>query len=191
LLSLLSYRTQDYQPRDPPTRGLSPLITNWKKCLTVGSHGGISSTEAPFSVITPAVSSWHKTSQYRRKGLGTHTVLQKRFPGTGERLSKVSLEKRKIKCTQYIFMLRISMDGWASEEPKGVCFKTVSPEVNKKHLYIRSGFHLSRLGWQTSNVVILLKSQDEDQVIATVSLRWSTVSKMNKIEKVYHLCIIC
>jgi hypothetical protein len=25
--------------------------------VTVGSHGGISSTEAPFSVITPAVSS--------------------------------------------------------------------------------------------------------------------------------------
>jgi hypothetical protein len=36
-----------------------------RKCLTVVSHGGISSTEAPFSVITPAVSSWHKTSQYR------------------------------------------------------------------------------------------------------------------------------
>jgi hypothetical protein len=28
-----------------------------RKCLTAGSHGGISSTEAPFSVITPAVSS--------------------------------------------------------------------------------------------------------------------------------------
>jgi hypothetical protein len=28
-LSLLSYRTQDYQPRDGPThKGLSPLITN-------------------------------------------------------------------------------------------------------------------------------------------------------------------
>jgi hypothetical protein len=26
-------------------------------CLTAGPHGGISSTEAPFSVITPAVSS--------------------------------------------------------------------------------------------------------------------------------------
>jgi hypothetical protein len=39
----------------PPTRGLSPLIT--KECLTVGSHGGISSTKAPFSVITPSVSS--------------------------------------------------------------------------------------------------------------------------------------
>jgi hypothetical protein len=35
-----------------------------RKCLTVGSHGGISSTEAPFSVITPAVSSWHKINQY-------------------------------------------------------------------------------------------------------------------------------
>jgi hypothetical protein len=28
-----------------------------RKCLTVGSHGGISSTEVPFSVITLAVSS--------------------------------------------------------------------------------------------------------------------------------------
>jgi hypothetical protein len=28
-----------------------------RACLIVGSHGGISSTEAPFSVITPAVSS--------------------------------------------------------------------------------------------------------------------------------------
>ena len=49
----------------PPTRDLSPLITNWENALQlVGSHGGISLTEAPFSVITPAVSSWHKTSQY-------------------------------------------------------------------------------------------------------------------------------
>jgi hypothetical protein len=31
----------------PPTRGPYPLITN-------GSHGGIFSTEAPFSVITLA-----------------------------------------------------------------------------------------------------------------------------------------
>jgi hypothetical protein len=43
----------------PPVRGLFPLITNWEKSLTAGSHGGTSSTEAPFSVITPAVSSWH------------------------------------------------------------------------------------------------------------------------------------
>jgi hypothetical protein len=28
-----------------------------RRCLTAGSHGGISSTEAPFSVVTPAVSS--------------------------------------------------------------------------------------------------------------------------------------
>jgi hypothetical protein len=28
-----------------------------RKCLTIASHGVISSTEAPFSVITPAVSS--------------------------------------------------------------------------------------------------------------------------------------
>jgi hypothetical protein len=65
LLSLLSYRTQDYQPRDGPThKGPFPLGHYLRKCLTVGSHGGISSTEAPFSVITPSVSSWHKTSQY-------------------------------------------------------------------------------------------------------------------------------
>ena len=35
LLSLLSYRTQVYQPREmvPPTRGLSCLITNWENAL--------------------------------------------------------------------------------------------------------------------------------------------------------------
>jgi hypothetical protein len=38
----------------PPTRGLSPLITNWKNALIAGCHGDISSTEAPFSVITLA-----------------------------------------------------------------------------------------------------------------------------------------
>jgi hypothetical protein len=54
-LSLLSYRTQDYQPRDGPThKGTFPLDHQLRKCLTVGSHGGISSTEAPLSVITPA-----------------------------------------------------------------------------------------------------------------------------------------
>jgi hypothetical protein len=58
LLSLLSYRTQDYQPRDGPThKGPSHLDHKLRKCLTAGSHGGISSTEAPFSVVTPAVSS--------------------------------------------------------------------------------------------------------------------------------------
>jgi hypothetical protein len=74
LLSLLSYRIKTTSPEMvPPTRGLSLLITNWEnKCLTVGSHGGISSTEAPFSVITPAVSSWHKTSQYNVDTLFHH-----------------------------------------------------------------------------------------------------------------------
>jgi hypothetical protein len=34
LLSLLSYRTQDNQPRDGPThKGLSSLITNWENAL--------------------------------------------------------------------------------------------------------------------------------------------------------------
>ena len=43
----------------PPTRGPYPLITN-------GSHGGISSTEAPFSVITLAcVKLTPQTSQYK------------------------------------------------------------------------------------------------------------------------------
>jgi hypothetical protein len=46
----------------PPTRSPLPLITNWENAF---SHGGISSTEAPFSVITPAcVKVTHKTSQY-------------------------------------------------------------------------------------------------------------------------------
>jgi hypothetical protein len=49
---------QDYQPRDGTThKGPFPLDHKLRKCLTVASHGGISSTEAPFSVITPAVSS--------------------------------------------------------------------------------------------------------------------------------------
>jgi hypothetical protein len=46
----------------PFTIGPPRLITN---CPTAGSHGGTSSTEAPFSVITPAcVKLAHKTSQY-------------------------------------------------------------------------------------------------------------------------------
>ena len=49
---------QDYQPRDGPThKGPFPLDHKLRKCLTVGFHGGLSPTEAPFSVITPAVSS--------------------------------------------------------------------------------------------------------------------------------------
>jgi hypothetical protein len=55
---LLSYRTQDYQPRDGTTySGFSLLDHKLRKCLPAGSHGGIFSREAPFSVITPAVSS--------------------------------------------------------------------------------------------------------------------------------------
>jgi hypothetical protein len=50
----------------PPTMGPpSTLDHQLRKCLTAGSHGGISSREAPFSVITPAcVKLTHKTSQY-------------------------------------------------------------------------------------------------------------------------------
>jgi hypothetical protein len=55
LLSMLSYRTQDYQPRDGPTyKGPFPLYHYLRKCLTAGSHGGVSPTEATFSMITPA-----------------------------------------------------------------------------------------------------------------------------------------
>jgi hypothetical protein len=68
LLSLLSYRTQDYQPRDGTTHnGLGPptLSHSLSKCLTVGSHGGISSREASFSVITSdRVKLTHQTSWY-------------------------------------------------------------------------------------------------------------------------------
>jgi hypothetical protein len=64
-LSLLSYRIQDYQTRDGSThKGPFPLDHYLRKCLTAESRGGISSTEAPFSVITPAVSSRLKISQY-------------------------------------------------------------------------------------------------------------------------------
>jgi hypothetical protein len=50
------------EPRLPAQRwshpqGPFPLDHQLRKCLTVGSLGGISSTEAPFSVIIPAVSS--------------------------------------------------------------------------------------------------------------------------------------
>ena len=49
-----------------PTMHPPQLITNWKKCLTAESHEGISSIEAPFSVITPVcVKLTHKTSQYK------------------------------------------------------------------------------------------------------------------------------
>jgi hypothetical protein len=55
LLSLLSYRTQNYKPRDgPPTMDPPTLDHLLRKCLRTGSHGGISSREAPFSVITLA-----------------------------------------------------------------------------------------------------------------------------------------
>jgi hypothetical protein len=66
LLSLLSYRTKTTSPEmAPPTRGLSPwsLIEkmpyswiSWRHFLNWRT----------FSVITPAVSSWHKTNQYNQ-----------------------------------------------------------------------------------------------------------------------------
>jgi hypothetical protein len=55
LLSLVSYRTQDYQPRDGITHKGPPPWSLIEKMPTSGSHGGLSPTEAPFSVITPAV----------------------------------------------------------------------------------------------------------------------------------------
>jgi hypothetical protein len=58
------------EPRLPAQRWSHPQgnLPTWslmRKCLTAGSRGGISPTEAPFSVITPAyVKLTHKTSQY-------------------------------------------------------------------------------------------------------------------------------
>ena len=57
LLSLLSYRTHDHQPRDGTTQhrlGPPPSITNFKRCSTTGFYGGIFSTEAPSLVMTVA-----------------------------------------------------------------------------------------------------------------------------------------
>jgi hypothetical protein len=51
LLSLLSYRTKTTSPEvAPPTRGSSPLTTNWENALQLDL---VEATEAPFSVITP------------------------------------------------------------------------------------------------------------------------------------------
>jgi hypothetical protein len=65
LLSLLFYRTQDYQLRDGTTHNRPSLLDHQpRKCPTAGSHGGISPTEVPFSMITPAcVMLTQKTSQ--------------------------------------------------------------------------------------------------------------------------------
>ena len=67
LLSLLSYRTQDYQPRDGiGHNGPSLLDHQLRKRPTAESHGGTSPNEAPFSVITTVfVKLTHKTSQYK------------------------------------------------------------------------------------------------------------------------------
>ena len=79
LLSLPSCRTHDYQPRDDTTHnGLGPptLDHSLGKCLTAGSHGGISSTDDPSSLMTLAcVKLTHKTSQYRHvyAYMRTHT----------------------------------------------------------------------------------------------------------------------
>ena len=69
LLSLISYRTQDYQPRDGTTHKgpthpwslIEKIPHSW-----ISWHGGTSPIEAPFSVITPACHKLtHKSSQYR------------------------------------------------------------------------------------------------------------------------------
>jgi hypothetical protein len=67
LHSLLSYSNQDHQPRDGTShKELGPPPP--------GSHGGVSSREAPFSVITPArVKLTHKTSQYTHD---VHRLMQ-------------------------------------------------------------------------------------------------------------------
>jgi hypothetical protein len=110
LLSLLSYRTQDYQPRDGTThKGPFPLDHQLRKCLTVGSQGGISSTEAPFSVITPAVSSWHKTSQYSDlpKFL---VILSFRLPTKSMVhfvASRYAYQRRKVRILLWVFAYEI------------------------------------------------------------------------------------
>jgi hypothetical protein len=51
---------------EPSTMG-PPTLDHLRKCLTAGSHGGISSREAPFSVITLTyIKLTHKISQYNR-----------------------------------------------------------------------------------------------------------------------------
>jgi hypothetical protein len=50
-LSLLSYRTQDYQP---PTMGCTLPRSSLRKCFTAGSHGSIFSSEAFSSLMTLA-----------------------------------------------------------------------------------------------------------------------------------------
>ena len=60
---LLPLSCSDCSLREPKTtsperwshpQGAFPLDHKMRKCLTAGSHGDISPTEAPFSVITPA-----------------------------------------------------------------------------------------------------------------------------------------
>ena len=77
LLSLLSYRTQDYQARDGTThKGPYLLDHQVRKCSTAGSHGGIFSPEAPFSLITPACAKLtYKTSQYTPSPLITVVTI--------------------------------------------------------------------------------------------------------------------
>jgi|AATB01.1.fsa_nt_gi hypothetical protein len=66
LHSLLSYRTQGYQPRDGTAHNGPSLLDHYlRKCLRAGFHGGIFSNEVPFFVITPAcVKLIHKTREY-------------------------------------------------------------------------------------------------------------------------------
>jgi hypothetical protein len=59
----------------PPTMGPPTLDHLLRKCLTAVSHGGISSREAPFFVITPAcVKLTHQLSQYRSFNQNTWEV---------------------------------------------------------------------------------------------------------------------
>jgi len=68
LLSLLSYRTQDHQPRDGTTHnglGPPPLITNRANALQLGLMEAFPQLRL-FSLITPAcVKLTHKTSQHK------------------------------------------------------------------------------------------------------------------------------
>jgi hypothetical protein len=64
-----------------------------RKFLTTGSHGGISSPETPFSVITPAcVKLTHKPSPYR----GGIFVMEGRDKGLFLNRKEIDLVHRKM-----------------------------------------------------------------------------------------------
>jgi len=75
--SLIEPKTTRLRTAPPTMDWVLPFDHRLIKCLTAGSHGGISSTEAPFSVIIPAfVKLTHKTSQYKKRSRGVGDLAQ-------------------------------------------------------------------------------------------------------------------